>query len=208
MKIYETLKKHLDDGNLEQSVLYSIDVIKNKKISIVDLYQDVLAKILNDISCDQSDEECIWYEHQRTAIVRNIVDALFPYLIEEKAASNNQKVLVVCPSEEYHEIGAKMAADFFYLLGYETTFVGANTPLENIVSAVKMISPDYLAISVTNYYNIVSAKKIIESLRNINPNLKILAGGQAFLIEGAGDIVGVDQLVFSFDDIKALEGHK
>ncbi|MGS0971947.1 MAG: hypothetical protein ACVCEJ_01705 [Candidatus Izemoplasmataceae bacterium] len=37
MKIYETLKKHLDDGNLEQSVLYSIDVIKNKKISIVDL---------------------------------------------------------------------------------------------------------------------------------------------------------------------------
>lgn len=208
MKIYETLKKHLDDGNLEQSVLYSIDVIKNKRISIVDLYQDVLAKILNDISCDQSDEECIWYEHQRTAIVRNIVDALFPYLIEEKAASINQKVLVVCPSEEYHEIGAKMAADFFYLLGYETTFVGANTPLENIVSAVKMISPDYLAISVTNYYNIVSAKKIIESLRNINPNLKILAGGQAFLIEGAGDIVGVDQLVFSFDDIKALEGHK
>lgn len=208
MEIYETLKKYLDDGNLEQSVLYSIDVIKNKEISIVDLYQDVLAKILNEISCDQTDEECIWYEHQRTAIVRNIVDALFPYLIEEKAESNNQKVLVVCPSEEYHEIGAKMAADFFYLLGYETTFVGANTPLENIVSAVKMINPDYLAISVTNYYHIVSAKKIVASLRNINPNIQILAGGQAFLIEGASDIVGVDQLVFSFDDIKALRGHK
>jgi len=208
MKIYETLKKHLEDGNLEQCVLYSIDVVKENKISIVDLYQDVLAKILNEIECDQSDEECIWYEHQRTAIVRNVIDALFPFIIEQREAMRAEKVLIVCPSEEYHELGAKIAANFFYLLGYQTTFVGANTPLENIISAVNIIEPDYLALSVTNFYNIVNAKRIVSKVRELNPNITILGGGQAFLIPEASDIVDVDQLVFRFEDIVSLEVSK
>ena len=204
MELYETLKRYINDGNLEKSINYSIDLIKQKKITIVELYQDVLTKILNSIDCDQTSEECIWYEHQRTAIVRNIVDALFPYLIEEKKSIRNEKVLIVCPSEEYHEIGAKMAHDFFYLLGYQTTFVGANTPIENILSAVKIIKPDYLALSVTNFYNIVSAKKIVEQVREIDPNITILGGGQAFFIPEAKEIAGIDQLVFSYADIMSL----
>ena len=206
MDVYQTLKEYIDAGDTEESVLYGLYVIKEEKITIVDLYEKVLSKILNTIDCDQSDDACIWYEHQRTAIVRNIVDALFPYVIKQKRVKNGRKVLVLCPSEEYHELGAKMASDFFYMLGYDTTFVGANTPIETMLSAIKAIQPDYLAISVTNYYNLVTAKKMVEQVRALDDSMQILAGGLAFKLPDAKDIVGVDALIFSYQDILALEG--
>jgi len=208
MTVYEQMNEYIKEGNIEKSVSYALDLMKNKTYSIVALYEDVLGKILNEIDCKQSDEDCIWYEHQRTAIVRTIVDALFPFLMEERQDLNGKKVLVVCPSEEYHELGAKMAADFFYLLGYETTFVGANTPTKTILSALRTIKPDYLAISVTNYYHLVTVKKLVELAREELEHLVILGGGRAFKHKGAKDVVGVDACIGTYEDIAALEGTK
>lgn len=208
MSIYDKLQTYINQGDLETSVSYAMDLVKKKEITIVELYQNILAKILNDIDCQQSDEDCIWFEHQRTAMVRTIVDALFPFLMEQKKESNNKRVLIVCPSEEYHELGAKMAADFFYLLGYETSFVGANTPIETMHSALRSLKPDYMAISVTNYYHLVTAKKVVEEVRREWTDLVILGGGRAFLYKDAKTLVGVDACIQSYEDIEALEGAK
>ena len=43
---------------------------------------------------------------------------------------------------------------------------------EEIISAVRAFSPDYVAMSVTNPYNLVVTKKITDALKETFPTLK------------------------------------
>ena len=61
-----------------------------------------------------------------------------------------------------------MVHDYFTLNGFDSTFIGANTPVDVIVDSIEYTNPDYVAISVTNLYNIVNAKKIIEKISTMN----------------------------------------
>ena len=94
------------------------------QIDVVTLYDDVLRQALIADFCkeDEGGSYCIWEEHIRTSIVRTVIENCYPYVIKERkeryGAANGEKVLVVCPTEEYHDIGARMVADFFTFLGY------------------------------------------------------------------------------------------
>ena len=118
-----------------------MELLENKEISIIELYENVLTMALYDIDCQEGDIECIWKEHVQTSIVRTIVELVYPYVLKEKEETKKDKVLVVCPTEEHHEIGAKMAHDFFLLQGYDSTFIGANTPLTVILAACEFVKP-------------------------------------------------------------------
>jgi methanogenic corrinoid protein MtbC1 len=207
MEYYKTLRKMIRSDQRNEAVLYALDLLKEQKLSIVELYQTVLSHVLNTIDCDKEPDECIWMEHMQSAIVRTIIDASFPYVIEESKSVKkvNKLVLVACPSEEYHEIGAKMAHDFFILTGYNAIFVGANTPTQEIVSAVKYAKPDLLALSVTDKYNIVKTKQVIKEVLKEKPDLKIGVGGLAFSSEQVREQVHFDYHLTSFDSIKGIE---
>jgi methanogenic corrinoid protein MtbC1 len=183
----------------------TLSMLESEEISITELYEDVLTKALYDIDCKEGDRECIWREHVETSIVRTIIESTYQFIIKKKKENNGIKVIVLCPTEEYHEIGARMAHDYFLLNGYESTFIGANTPLEVILDAVRIINPTYVAISVTNYYHIIDAKKVVEALKQQNPNLKICAGGQAFNHVDALSIVNADHHLTNFESIGDLK---
>jgi len=106
-----------------------------------------------------------------------------------------------------------MATDFFTLCGLEATFVGANTPRDEILDAIGYIKPIYLAISVSNYYNLLAARKTIQKTGEISKtlghDLKVIVGGYAFEQNPCTcDDVGADLLLHTFADIKQLsEGH-
>ncbi|MGD9886488.1 MAG: cobalamin-dependent protein [Bacilli bacterium] len=55
--------------------------------------------------------------------------------------------------------------------------MGANTPKHDILSAVSVFKPDYVAISVTNYYNLVVTKQITKAIKEKDPSVKIIVGG-------------------------------
>jgi len=190
----------------EESTKLALKMLDEKEVSIVELYEDVLKKALYNIECDEQDRECIWKEHIKTAIVRTIIEVSYPYILDVKknVKVNGKKVLVVCPPEEYHEIGAKMVHDYFTLNGFDSTFIGANTPVDVIVNSIEYTNPDYVAISVTNLYNIVNAKKIIEKIKISNKDIIVLAGGQAFNNEGSLDAVKADHHLTDYESIKEL----
>jgi methanogenic corrinoid protein MtbC1 len=200
------LIKLINEQNREAATVLAIKMLEEKEVSIVELYEEVLRKALYQIDCAEFDRECIWREHIKTAIVRTIIEVTYPYILKEtkNIKSNGKKVLVVCPPEEYHEIGAKMVHDYFLLNGFDSTFIGANTPVEVIVDSVKYTKPDFVAISVTNLYNIVNAKKLIQRIKNTNNNIKIFAGGQAFLKEGSLEAAKADFHLKDFKSIKDL----
>lgn len=196
----------IHDENRNDAVMLAMKMLDDNDVTIVELYEQVLAKALQQIDCKEGDKECIWKEHIETAIVRTIIEVVYPYIIKElkQVSSKNKRVLVLCPVEEYHEIGAKMAHDFFLLNGYDSIFIGANTPKDVALDAVRFLKPDYLAISVTNMYNVINAKRIVEEVKTIKSDITVLAGGVAFINDHALESVQADAHLTTFDSIKGL----
>lgn len=207
---YKAFLKLVNEENKDEAMLYVQNLLKEKKIELYELYDFFLRPVLNEFECTFEDEEiCIWKEHVRTSIVRTILESTYPYLIEAKKSvqKNHQKVVVVCPSEEFHEVGAIIVTNYFSLAGFDAQYIGANTPKNDIISAVKALKPDYLALSVTNYYNLVVTKQITEQVKGLYPNVKIIVGGNAFNKPGALDHLVYDYHLTHKEEIFKLGGN-
>ncbi len=171
-------------------------------VCLREVYEDYLIPGLANYNCDDEFEEiCIWKEHTRTSIIRTILEATYPYLIKQKETPIGKTVVVACPEQEYHEIGAIIATNYFTMLGFDAKYIGANTPSEEIISAVRIMNPDFLALSITNYYNIVVTKRLTQKLKNQFQDLKIIIGGLATQNENTRKQIEYDYLLLSYDDI-------
>lgn len=204
----------LEREDKQAAVEYAIDLLNQEKLDVIDLYSHILAPALNSMQCFNKEQHiCVWKEHVRTAIVRTIVECSYPYVIKERNRLNmgkKGKVVVLCPPEEYHDLGAKMAADFYTICGFDVTFVGSNTPYVDFYNAIGVVKPDIIAISVSNYYNLVVTKKIIEALKEKMQNsAQIVVGGYAFSkSKDKVQMVGADFYAESFEDIKRIAERK
>lgn len=197
----------LEKEDKDQALIFVLDLMKNQQISLEELYEQLLGPSLWNFKCQDIDQKvCIWKEHTRTSIVRTILEATYFEIIRRKALVKplNKKVVVFTPSEEYHEIGAIMAASYFSLAGYNGQYIGANTPKHDILSAIGVFKPDYVAISVTNYYNLVVTKQITKAIKEKYPSVKIIVGGQAFSQPDALEQVDHDYFLTSFQNIFEL----
>lgn len=206
---YHTFNDLLNQEKKDEALLFIHDLLKNKTISLTELYDAFFRPALNDFVCSSTDEDyCIWKEHTRTSIVRTILESTYPYLIEVKKSvkPNHKKVVVVCPSEEFHEVGAMIVANYFTLSGFDAQYIGANTPKQDIIKAVKALKPDFLALSVTNYYNLVVTKQITDEVKSQFPTVKVILGGLAFSKPGALDHIQYDYHIQSTAGIKAIGG--
>ena len=193
-------------------VTLSLNALESGEADIVTIYEQVLAPTLNtmtDASVDQT--LYIWQEHVRSSIVRSIIEACYPYLLKVLARDgirlDKGKVVIVSPTDEYHELGARMGADFFNLAGYQTIFVGANTPKNEVLNGIRHELPDYVVINVVNYYNAFKVKPIVDEILLAAPGVRILGGGYAFRQEPAlAHQLGLHGVIDTMADILALKG--
>jgi methanogenic corrinoid protein MtbC1 len=211
--LYKDFIKYLESENKSKVLDFVLSKLDNNAIDIVTLYNELLRPALNNMEYNGPEEYCIWKEHVRSSIIRSVIENCYQFVNREHEerygnANPDKKVMVICPTEELHEIGPRMVADFFTLCGYSVTFIGANTPKRSFLSAIDIVKPDYIAISVTNYYNLVATQKVISEIRKQKyKEFKIIVGGHGFL--GNPDIykkMGADILLQSFEDIKQLAG--
>ncbi|HDP78056.1 MAG TPA: cobalamin-binding protein [Mesotoga infera] len=175
----------LDSQDKEKAILLCVEALESGSIEVIDLYLDILAPTLRDWECDYiGDRLCIWKEHIRSSIVRTVLECCFPYILKKirdnGSEKNDQTVAVLCPPEEYHEIGARMISDIFTIAGYNSIFVGANTPLDTFLEAAKKLSLSYVAISVSNYYNLINTRRMISRIKEAGGKSRVVVGGNAF----------------------------
>jgi MerR family transcriptional regulator, light-induced transcriptional regulator len=177
----------LEREDKKYCVEWAMEKLAAHQLDIFSLYAGVLTPALNmHASCENDDFSCIWKEHVRTGIVRTIIESSFLQVIKERddlGFENNDKIVIVlCPPKETHEIGARMIADFFTIYGYDTIFVGSDTPTKSFLAAIEDYHPRYIAISTTNPYNVFHLQKTIEQIRAIKKydDIKIIVGGSAF----------------------------
>ena len=68
-------------------------------------------------------------------------------------------------SGELHEIGVRIIADFFEMEGWDTYYLGANSPTAAIVQAVADRRADILAVSATMTFHVRAVENLIATIR-------------------------------------------
>lgn len=197
--------------NRREALSYILNLLDRENLSIPQLYSELLAPALNGMTPSGNEKLDIWKEHVRSSIIRAIIENCYPYVLKERDRNNiaplNRKVAVICPAEEYHELGARMITDYFTLLGYDATFVGSNTPKEVFVAGLQTEKFDDVALSITNPYHLVSARNTIALVRQFLPKVRILVGGYALTILGdERELLKADAYVYSYHDLASLAG--
>ncbi len=210
-ELRSSLKKLLEKEDREGAVNLVLDYLNKDGTSVTELYIKVLVPLLQEWECNYKDKVlCIWKEHIMSATIRTIIECCSPFVNKETDSSGRKgkkgKVVVVCPPEELHELGPRMAVDIFRVNGYNALFVGANTPVNAFMKGLQNFTPDYVAIGVSNYYNLVNTAKMVEAVRRTLPEAQIVVSGPALINnEKARKQIGADIYLEDLQSITLLE---
>ena len=151
---------------------------------VADIYLDVFQASQYEIGrLWQRNEISVAQEHFCTAATQMIMSQLYPYIFHGERSGHS--LVATCVTEDMHEIGIRMVCDFYEMEGWDTFYLGANTPLDAILSTVQTHNADILAISATIGTHISRVRDIIMAIRaNANcTSTRILVGGLPFLVD-------------------------
>ncbi|MBA2882020.1 methanogenic corrinoid protein MtbC1 [Desulfosalsimonas propionicica] len=120
-------------------------------------------------------------EHLASALVNRVMAVQYIELMESPEQSKG-KAVVTATANEFHEIGAAMVANALEADGWEITFLGANTPSEELLEYVSASGFDLVCVSITVPFNLESIQNVIQAIRTWPEGRqpKIMIGGQAF----------------------------
>lgn len=167
-------------GNRKEASRIVHDMIHINGMGVQALYETIIKKALYDIGeMWERGEISVATEHLASAIVEAILNELYSKVISSDTP-NDYTVVVSCVENEHHQVGSKMVADVFEMNGWNTHFLGANTPTLELKRFIDNMKPQWLALSVSIYFHIPDLEKMIGEIRQSFPDMKILAGGQAF----------------------------
>ncbi len=150
-------------------------------ISVKDIYKNIFQPVQWEIGrLWQINEISVAQEHFCTAATQLIMSQLYPYIFS--SSKNGRKFVATSVGDELHEIGVRMVADFFEMEGWDTYYLGANTPRETILQTIKEIKPDILGLSTTITFHLNRVKEIISDVKenDISAKTRILVGGYPF----------------------------
>lgn len=153
----------------------------DEDIDIKELYTALFQNSLYDVGdLWERNRISVAREHLATAITEGLLNMVYPRLFAGDRPDSRRKVIISCAANEYHQIGGKMVADIFEMNGWESHFLGANTPVDEMLGHIDATRPDLVGLSLSVYYNIAAMKNGLEAIRSDFPKMDILVGGQAF----------------------------
>ena len=180
--LYQEYLTLLLDGNRRECARI-VQQLLDRNIEIKTLYTDLFQKSLYEVGrLWEFNKISVAKEHLVTAITDGLLNLVYPRLFDRAApdSSNVRKVVISCAANEFHQIGGKMVADMFELNGWDSQFIGANTPVDHMLAHIQDEKPDLVGLSVSVYFNMPALKAGLAAIRGNFQHLDILVGGQAF----------------------------
>jgi methanogenic corrinoid protein MtbC1 len=127
----------------------------------------------------QTNQISVALEHYVTAATQLIMSQLYPRIFSTE--KSGRRLVATCVGGELHEIGVRMVADFFEMEGWDTTYLGANTPAAGVLQMLADRKADVLAISATMTPHISAVAEMISRVRASDVGqVRILVGGYPF----------------------------
>ena len=148
------------------------------------LYDEVLLPLLRTLGAGwQSGQTAVWEEHMATQAIRSAVEALYPRILARKAGVAPVPVTVAffCPPDEAHDLGLRMLADRFDLHGFRTVYVGASTPVDDMVACAPGVGAHVVCLSASTHFHRAALRHAVAALEAALPGVRIIVGGPAFV---------------------------
>ena len=151
---------------------------------------DIKEIYLNVFQLSQSEIGRLWqlnrvtvaHEHFHTAATQTIMSQLYPYIFA--SSKNGHNLVATSVGGELHEMGMRMVADFLEMDGWDTYYLGANTPTTSVLSAIQERGAELAAISVTLSSHLGNVKTLIERIKSeCGETIKVIVGGYPFNID-------------------------
>lgn len=204
---FKTLAQQYFKALLAMNKIEAVTLILNYNerygISIKDLYLNVFTNVLYEIGRQWALRNItVGQEHFATAVTVYVMSLLNDksFNREKKA----QKMIGICVEDELHEIGIRMVCDIFEFSKWDTYYLGANVPMDSVLSEVKRLKADVLVISVTLAIKVPVCKALIALIKKECPDVNIIVGGHPFNTDAnLWRFVGADG--YSSDAYEAVE---
>lgn len=162
----------------QTGALQIVEEATNSGYRLEDVYENLMKPALYEVGLLwEYNRISVATEHMATAISEYILNQVFGKISQKKFAKT---VVLACVNEELHQVGIKMVGDVFERNGWQSYFLGAGIPSNELIRFVKESKPDMLAISLSVYFNFAALLSMIHSIRSQCPDLSIIVGGQAF----------------------------
>jgi methanogenic corrinoid protein MtbC1 len=175
-------------------------------VPVKDIYTHVFQYSLYKVGrLWQTNEVTIAQEHFFTAATQMIMSQLYPYIFNSNRIG--KRMVAASVDTNMHDIGIRMVADFFEMAGWDTYYLGGNTPPETIIEALDINQPHLLALSATMSQQIGMVQSTITHIRALTAfkGLKILVGGHPFnIVPNLWQKVGADGCAKSADEAVQL----
>jgi methylmalonyl-CoA mutase cobalamin-binding domain/chain len=158
-----------------------VNAVKNG-VSVKDVYLRVFQPVLYEVGdLWQRNLVSVAQEHYCTAATQFTMSLLYPYIFSGKQAGH--RFVGCCVGGELHEIGMRMVTDFFEMEGWDTYYMGANTPDEDVIRTIIDQKACVVGISVTMTFHLHLVGRLILRIRSRPEcrDVKIMVGGYPFL---------------------------
>lgn len=149
------------------------------------------------------------HEHMASSVVRSFVGGIQGAY---RGAAGAPRLLITTPSGQRHELGALIVAACAAAEGWETLYLGADLPAEEIAAGARQAAARAVALSVTYPADDPRLAQELERLGRMLPDgVRLLVGGRAAgaygdALRGAGArrIDSVAELRQELDELRSL----
>lgn len=201
-QLYQTYLQELLAGN-KANCNAIVNQLQTDDADFRSIYLDLFQRSLYEVGqLWENNTISVATEHIATAITESLLALLYPSLF--LMDHNGRKAVVTCAMNEYHQIGGKMIADIFEVNGWDSHFLGANTPVPSLLEHIESYQPDVVALSLSLYGNMERLVATLHTIRGNFANLDLIVGGQAFFWGGREKLKEVKGTDY-FADITSFE---
>lgn len=162
--------------------------------SLIEVYDALIRPSMYEVGrLWEENHISVAHEHLATSIVLRIITSFYGGLVYTEPTKGS--IIVSASANEFHEIGARMVADMLEMDGWDVSYLGANTPIQDMLSMLETVKPDILCLSVTMVFNLPRVQELIQAVRKESTfdAIHIMVGGHAVSLSGSSlDSLGAD----------------
>ena len=148
------------------------------RVPVRTLYAELFRDSLYEVGCRwERGEASVATEHLATAITEDLLSLVFPQVLSRSPIGRG--AVVSCAADEFHQVGGRIVADVLEERGWSVSFVGANVPVEALVSLCGERRPHLLCLSVTIESHLEKGQLTVEAVRAAGHGMPIVIGGRA-----------------------------
>ncbi|HEX8352302.1 MAG TPA: cobalamin-dependent protein [Pyrinomonadaceae bacterium] len=153
-------------------------------VPVKDIYLHVFQASQREIGrLWQTNQLSVAQEHYCTAATQLIMAQLYPRIF--RTEKNGRRLVATSIAGELHEMGGRIIADFFEMEGWDTYYLGANSPTPAILQALAERKAHVLAVSATMTFHVGAVEELVTAIRASEGlrAVKIMVGGYPFNVE-------------------------